>query len=325
MAAQKKQGTAMNILVVGAGAVGQVYARHLAAAGHTVTFFVKPAHAPALASGLALHRLGHFRRHSETWRDYRLITSTAEIAAQAWDQVWLCMAADALRSPLTTAVLAAVGAATVVCLQPGPESADSVRAQLADPAQLVQGLITFISYQSPLPGQPEPQGMAYFLSALAPGLFSGEAAQVEAVVQALRAGGMAARPVKNLDAAASGGEGLLIPLIAALEQNGWRLRGFAGSDAFARGREAAREALAILAADRGARVAPQRLLLRSAASRALLFLAPKVLPLALEPYLRQHFSKVGAQTRLMLEGYIALGERHALPVGHLRELRSRLA
>lgn len=313
----------MRILVVGAGAVGQVYGRYLARAGHEVTFFVKPAHAPALADGLTLIRLGYFRQTPDAWRDYRVVTSPAAVAAGRWDQVWLCMSADALQAPLTGEVLAAVGAATVVCLQPGPDSAAFVRATLVDPAQLVQGLITFIAYQSPLPGLPGPAGIACYQSALAPALFSGDRMRVEAVVKALRAGGLPARAIASLDEAA-GGEGLLQPLVAALEVNGWRLGGFAASPAFRLGREAARETLAILAADRGAKVAPMRLALHPAVSRLLLFFAPRVLPLALEPYLAYHFSKVGVQTRLMLEGYIALGERHGLPVGHLRELRSAL-
>lgn len=314
----------MNILIVGAGAVGQVYGRHLAKAGHAITFFVKPAHRAGLQQGLPLHRLGWLRLQSETWRGYELLDAVADVAARDWDQVWLCVAADALAAPLTREVVAATGAATVVCLQPGPDSAGRVRGWLADPARLVQGLITFISYQSPLPGQPGPQGMAYFLSALAPGLFAGESARVEPVLQALRQGGMAARRVADYDQAAGGSDSLLIPLIAALELNGWRLDSMAGSEALALGRQAAGEALDALAAERGARVGAQKLLLHTPALRALLVLAPRVLPLALGPYLEYHFSKVGRQTREMLESYIAVGVRQGLPVVGLQELRSRL-
>lgn len=313
----------MNILVVGAGAVGQVYGRHLAAR-HAVTFFVKPAHAGGLAGGLNLLRLNYLNHEPVAWKDYQVVTTVAEVAGRKWDQVWLCMSADALPSPLTRDVLAAVGSATVVCLQPGPDSAAFVRSRLSDPKQLVQGLITFIAYQSPLPGRAGPAGIAYYASRLAPGLFGGEPVRADAVVRALRDGGLAARRVDDMDAAASGGEGLLQPLIAALEVNDWVLGGFAGTPAFQLGREAALETLAILAADRGARVAPMRLALTPLASRLLLFLAPKVLPLALEPYLKFHFSKVGVQTRQMLDGYIALGEKHRLPVGRLRELRQAL-
>jgi 2-dehydropantoate 2-reductase len=318
----------MRILMVGAGAVGQVYARHLAAAGHEITFFVKPKYAAELATGMPLHRLRHFGTRSELWSNYQVVSTTAEVAAQAhdrpWDQLWLCMASDALRSTLTTEVLAQAGATTVVCLQPGPEDAERIRTQLADPQQLVRGLITFISYQSPLPGRAGPQGMAYYLPPLAPGLFSGEGQRVLAVVEALKKGGMAARIVNDLDEASGGADGALIPLIAGLEQNAWKLGDFGGSSALATARAAGLEALAVLAGARGARVGPQRWLLSGPATTLLLFLAPKVLPLALEPYLEYHFSKVGVQTRQMLESYIAMGERQALPVEQLRRLRAGL-
>lgn len=315
----------MKILVVGAGAVGQVYGRHLARAGHQVSFFVKAKHAPALADGLPLHRLGYLRTESEHWRDFTVVSAVAEVADTVWDQVWLCMASDALRSELTQQVLAAAGAATVVCLQPGPEDAGWVREHLPAGAVLVQGLITFISYQSPLPGRTGDAGIAYFLSPLAPGMFSGPHQVVQAVIGALHAGGMAAREVSDLEGASAGSEAVLNPLIAALEQHDWKLSGFAGSPLLALGREAGREALEILARDRGARVALQKMLLTPMANRLLLLVAPKVLPLELETYLQYHFTKVGQQTRDMLDSYIRIGERHDLPTENLRRLRGGLA
>lgn len=315
----------MNILIVGAGAVGQVYGRHLAQAGHAITFFVKPAHYAALADGLPLHRLGWIRHRSETWRGYELISDVAAVAARPWDQVWLCVSGDALQAPLTAEVVRAAAGATVVCLQPGPDSAERVRAWLPADDKLVQGLIPFISYQSPLPGRPGPAGIAYFLSPLMPGLFAGERLRVAAVVQALRAGGFPARQVRDLHRAAGGGEAMLNPLVAALEVNGWRLGDFGGSEALQLGRRAALEAVNALAAEQGFVAAPFRLLLSSAGSRLLLLLAPRVLPLALEPYLAYHFGKVGVQTRQLLDSYVEVGSRQGLPVAALRELRSRLS
>lgn len=314
----------MKVLVVGAGAVGQVYGRHLALAGHDIHFFVKPKYAAELAEGMPLHRLGFLRQRSEHWREFGVVSDVAGVAATRWDQIWLCMASDALRSPLTDAVLAASGDATVVCLQPGPEDAGYVRERLQHPAQVVQGLITFISYQSPLPGQAGPAGIAYFLSPLAPGLFGGESQRTRTVVNALRQGGMAAKQVANLEKAAGGSEGVLIPLIAALEQHDWKLKGFAGSAALQRGRAATREALGVLAASRGASVKVERLMASGPVTTLLLMLAPRILPLALEPYLQYHFSKVGVQTRQMLASYIRLGDERQLPVENLRHLLNGL-
>lgn len=315
----------MKILLVGAGAVGQVYGRFLAQAGHDVSFFVKEKHAPALQQGLPLHRLGHLRAQHEVWSGFGVVTSVAAVASTDWDQVWLCMASDALRSELSQQVLGAVGRATVVSLPPGPEDMAYVRRFLPPEATLVQGLITFISYQSPLPGREGPPGIAYFVSPLAPGLFSGPRVAVQAVIEALQAGGMAARQVADLEGASAGSEAVMQPLIAALEQHDWKLTGFGSSAVLAVGREAGREALDILARDRGAKVALQKMLLTPLANRLLLLVAPKVLPLELEPYLEYHFTKVGQQTRDMLDSYIRLGERHGLPTDNLRQLRAGLA
>lgn len=314
----------MKILIVGAGAVGQVYGWHLAQAGHEVHFFVKPQHAAGLMNGLALYRLGFLRSRETNWQGYQVVTELAALSLTTWDQVWLCVASNALRTPLMENILKSIATATVVCLQPGPDDTAQIRQIVANEAQVVQGLITFISYQSPLPARQGPEGMAYFLSPLAPGLFSGASSRAHSVVQTLRKGGMSAKVVESVDKAGGGSEGLLIPLIAALEKNAWNLRSFGQSEAFYLGRSAAAEALTILEKDHGAQITQTRLLLNPLASRALLALAPRVLPLELEPYLEYHFSKVGLQTRQMLESYIAMGQRHGLPVESLKLLRASL-
>jgi hypothetical protein len=48
-------------------------------------------------------------------------------------------------------------------------------------------------------------------------------------------------------------------------------------------------------------------------------------PFDLERYLRHHFTKVGEQTRLMLDDLIGEGAARGLPVTRLRRLRASLA
>jgi 2-dehydropantoate 2-reductase len=314
----------MNILIVGAGAVGQVYGWHLHEAGHEVVFFVKEKYRAEVASGLALHRLGYGSTRRQDWPQVTAISDVADVAARRWDQVWLTLASDALRGELAAQVLAAVGDATVVCLQPDLEDGAYVRTKLRSPAQLVQGLITFISYQSPLPGQPGPAGIAYYLPPLAPGLFAGEPARVQAVVRALQAGGLAARVVPDFAQAAAAAPALLQPLIAALELNGWKLGTLPGNEALTLGLAAAREALAVAEREAGAGTLALRQLLRPALWRLIVPLSRKLLPLDLETYLHYHFSKVGVQTRLMLDTYIRVGQRHGLAVAALQRLRAAL-
>lgn len=318
---------AQSILVVGAGAVGQVYGLHLHRAGHQVTFLVKPQHAPDLAQGLHLHRYTLASRlRSVHWRDYQVMTGVDDVRTRHWDQVWLAMSSTALRTPAVQQLLQSVGTATVVGLQPDAPDADWLRAQLPDPYQQVQGLITFISHQSPLPGHPgQPSGLCYFCPPLAVGLYEGrDPARVRAVLAGLRAGGLSARAVDSIDVAGHGADGVLLPWVAALELHGWRLAGLARSEAFALGRAASRQALQALHAARHTRIQPHRWLNQPWLARLLMATAPAVMPLPLEDYLRFHFSKVGAQTRQMLDSYIQMGVQTGQPVDQLQQLLQRL-
>ncbi|QNQ08956.1 ketopantoate reductase family protein [Sphingomonas alpina] len=314
----------MKILVVGAGAVGAVYGWHLHRAGHEVHFFVKAKFADTVSAGFTLHWLGHRATQRQDWNGVRVVTDTAAVARERWDQVWLTMSSDALRGELAAQLLAAVGTATLVCLQPDLEDADYVRGRVGAPEQVVQGLITLISYQSPLPGMDGPDGIAYYLPPLARTPFSGSLQRVADVVEALKAGGMSASAVANVATVAAGPTALMQPLIAALEVNQWRLATLPASDALRMGLAAAREALAVAQRTTGARTGRFRPLLRPWIWRLLLPLAVRLLPLPLERYLHYHFSKVGAQTRLMLATYIRLGRQHGQDTQALQNLRKAM-
>lgn len=314
----------MKILIVGAGAVGQVYGWHLRAAGHEVSFFVKAAYQQQMAAGLALHRLSYSGTRSHKWSQVHAIREPAEVAAVRWDQVWLTLPSDALRGELAAQVMAAVGNATVVCLQPDIEDGAYVQAHVPAPAQVVQGIITFISYQSPLPGKAGPEGIAYFLPPLAPGLFAGDKVRVQGVVQALKAGGISARAVPDFAKAAAGAPALLQPLMCALEINQWKLSSLISSDHFRLSLQASAEALRVAEREVGANISVLKRLLRPGLWRMVLLLSRRVLPLDLETYLPYHYGKVGIQSRLMLATYIRLGQRHGVSTQALQALLAAL-
>jgi len=56
-----------------------------------------------------------------------------------------------------------------------------------------------------------------------------------------------------------------------------------------------------------------------------LWCARPMIPLPLEIYLREHFTKVGGQTAEFMDAYIAKGRAAGLPVDALAELATRLA
>ena len=63
----------MKVLVVGAGAVGQVYGHALARGGARVTFLVKPKHVEEARRGFVLYELNRGRAPIR-WSDFAVVT-----------------------------------------------------------------------------------------------------------------------------------------------------------------------------------------------------------------------------------------------------------
>jgi ketopantoate reductase len=312
------------VLVVGAGAVGQVYGHHLARGGAEVTYLVKPAHAPELAGGLTLYPLNRpRRRRAEPVRfaAFRVLTEVDAAAAERWDQVYLTMSSTALRAGDWFARLAAgLGPATLVLLQSGPEDRRFVE-QRVPPDRIVQGIITVISYRAPLPGEtrfPAP-GVAYWFPPLGASPLSG--AQSRSVVAALRAGGLPARRTRDLSRSSAFPTAMFMPLLAVLEKAGWSFVAVREPARLGLATRAGDEALTVMARHHGGR-APLalRLINHPLAVRLVLAVAPRIMPFDLEAYLRAHFTKVGDQTRDFLRTYLSLGRSAGLPTDHLAQL-----
>jgi 2-dehydropantoate 2-reductase len=316
----------MRALVVGAGAVGQVYGHHLARGGAEVSFLVKPAHAAELAGPLTLYPLNRSARERTrpvAGEGFGVLTDPAATSRARWDQVYLAVSSTALRAGDWFARLApGLGDATLVLLQPGPDDRRFLEGHLPA-ARIVQGVITLISYRAPLPGEsrfPRP-GVAYWFPPLAPSPMSGP--RVDAVLAALRAGGLPARRHRNIGAVSGFPTALLMPLMAALERAGWSFRTIREPGRLAVAARAAREALRVMA-DHEGRPAPWplRLVNRPLAVRLALALAPRLMPLDIEAYLRAHFTKVGDQTRDFLHTYARLGRAAGLPTEALAQLEA---
>jgi 2-dehydropantoate 2-reductase len=320
----------VNVLIVGAGAVGQVYGRHLALGGAHVHYFVREKYAEECRRGFAFYPLNRRNPRAEAIRmavaPGDILTRIDEVKAIAWDQVYLCVSSPALRGPWLGELVAAIGDATVVALQPGSEDR-AVILQSVREDRLVSGMITVISYHAPLPGEavPEP-GMAYWFPPLQPAPFSGPAERTRAVVDALRRGRQPAVVKRDVPAMVRYPSALLMVLLTALEAARWSFRELTSSSYLARFRPALLEAYAIIDAANGTR-APRLLAMfaRPFWIRRLVWLAPRIMPMDVETYLRVHFTKVNDQTRMFMRGYIDEGTRRKLPTDNLRSLEQAVA
>lgn len=320
----------MNVLIVGAGAVGQVYGRHLALGGAHVYYFVREKYADECRRGFTFYPLNRRKPRAAPVQmsvaPGDILTRVDEVKAIAFDQVYLCVASHQLLGPWLGELAAAIGDATVVSLQPGSEDRDVILA--AVPAErLVSGMITVVSYHAPLPGEtvPEP-GMAYWFPPLQPAPFSGPKERTRAVVDALRAGKQPAKVHRDVPAFVRYPSALLMVLLTALEREGWSFRQLARSATLGSVRPATLEAFAIIEAAHGTR-APRllRMVARPFWVRRIMTGARWMMPLPVETYFRVHFTKVREQTRMFMQAYIDQGTKLGRPTDGLRALEDSLA
>ncbi len=312
--------------MVGAGAVGQVFGRHLQSGGAEVTFFVKETHRHEAERGFDLYPLNRRARTPERFAGFSVVTAAAEVAARRFDHVFLTVSSPALRGEWLGELLRAAGDATVVLLQPGFEDRALVAAAGVTPDRLVSGLIAFVSYAAPLPGETFPSpGMAYWFPPGAPSRFSGPTDRTSAVVQLLRRGGLPAKRHPDVPRVAAFPTAILTAYVAALERAGWSMSALVRGPELALAARGAREALSVLASS-GAR-APllPRLLTSTFVLRLATWLLKRLAPFPLEAYLARHFTKVREQTRLLLSALVARGRAAGLDVAVLERLASSAA
>ncbi|MEZ4265685.1 MAG: 2-dehydropantoate 2-reductase N-terminal domain-containing protein [Myxococcota bacterium] len=315
----------MKVLIVGAGAVGQVYGDILARGGAEVGFLVKPAHAGEAQDGYRLHELRLWRKpESSVFVPHAVFSGLREAAMERYDQLWLCVSSTALRKPGFSDILEKIDAKLLVALQPGLEDRRWLEERWPVD-RLVRGVIPLISYQSPLPGyEDQPAGIAWWLPPATKVPFDGEKPAVAQVTKALRAGGWPARHVRRAPESAASISAVLMPHLVALEAADWSFATLKTGDRLAAAAAASQEALAVVSHELdlpvpgfARRVSPGWL-------RFLLAVAPKLVPLPLEPYLAWHFTKVGDQTRMLMGRYIARGQDAGLSTAALQSLLAQL-
>lgn len=313
----------MKVLLVGAGAVGLVYGHHLQKGGAEVSFFVRGKYLDGVARGFRMDRLGIRRKGAVHFQPTAGLATPEQVAAHTWDQVWLCISATGLRGAWLAPFLATIGDATLVALQPGLDDRALLAQEVPD-EQIVQGMISMVSYQAPLPGEQRQEGIAHWFPPLGPSPFTGPAERTRAVVRALRAGGCPARVHPDAPLQTARGAAILMPHLVALEAAGWKLGALRRRGRLDLAAAGSREALAVVAACTGSGPARASSFVRPGLMRPLLAVAPWVVPFPLQTYLEYHFTKVGDQTRFMIDTYIGEGEKRGLPTGNLQALGALL-
>jgi ketopantoate reductase len=310
----------MHHVIVGAGAVGVVYADALMRAGHTVTYLVREKYVDVARAGERLY----------VGKDVRsvvpsgVVSSPDALAARARevhvDVLWWCVPSNALDDTAFVAqVIEAVGDALVVELSGGP-SANAAISSRVPRERRIDGIIAYLAWQTPLPDGMEPareKGIALYCPPGPSSVFSGPRARV--VVDALRAGGLRASVDADVTTKRAIGSALLTSFVIALEAAAWKL-----DDAARTLGNGAREALAVMSRETGRSAFPLTLVARPLVVRVVIALAKRVMPLPLETYLHHHFMKVRTQMHQNVRGILALADAQKSDAHELRALSQKV-
>lgn len=224
----------MNILIVGAGAVGQVYGHHFSTAGHQVSYLIKEKYQSALSNGMVLYSLNNDPDlHSPVhFTNYQLVTSWPEYKDHQLDLIVLTIPSNALRTlDFEQIKRTTESKIPILMLQPSEEDRALILNEL--PGQpLAEGLISLIAYQTPLldqrhpelSQQPAKEGIACYLPPMKMPLSATDKALARNMVQLFQDSGIKARYSNSAVADSRLPSAFLMTFLCCLESADWNLK-----------------------------------------------------------------------------------------------------
>jgi len=316
----------MNTLVIGAGAVGQVFARHLHLGGSNISFFARSERASRLRQGLVFYHLNRHdaRRRPIHFEAFDVLTEYSQIGSRIWDQIYFCVPSNALRGGLLKQIGQRSGDATIIKLQPGIGD-QRLFTEHFEESRLVTGMVSFVSYAAPLPQEKViPPGMAYWFPPLLKSRFSRSRDRVQEVVKVLKDGGLPAQVHPDVEPLVTFMLAVQAPLTAGLECSGWSFEQFRRSHLLKVACRAIKQATAIVA--NYLQSEPPRFMgaLNCSLIRLGFSILPRRFPFDLELYLAAHYAKLHEQSCQHLDEYIEQATIAGLALDSLQELRQRL-
>jgi 2-dehydropantoate 2-reductase len=308
------------VVIVGAGAVGVVYGACLAASGAEVRYLVRR---PPHDSALALTRIGLLggRKTERVSLDW-----TTELRSLPRDasSVWVTVPATSLDERLLRSLADHFESASLVVLSPGHFVRDLVLSVV--PERAVFGVIGMLSYVAPLEGSADPReratpaGYAYLPSVTK--LSATQPRRALALRDLLRRGGLETEVVADATGELTLGSAVLMPNVGCLDLVDYSFARFR-AELTELAAAATQESLAVACALTGRPPPLGSELLQPWALALGTRLASGFAPLDLEGFLRVHFTKVRAQTGLLLRATLDEALRRGLPHAASTELCER--
>jgi hypothetical protein len=324
------KGDEMKVLIVGCGAIGQVFGYHLEQAGVEVGFFELPEKGKRLNEelrngGINLFQISHSHRRSPIAQRLEKCQIMIEVEACKNfkpDQIWLTIPSQVYYSEWFRDFLGEVASERVVCFAPEGGRAEFFR-EKGDEERLVFGGITFIAWQGDLGGGGgRAEGVNYWMTPFTEIPLMGSKKGCQEAAEVLKSGGIRSavknEGFKKMQAAVTG---ILTAFVAGLELSGWSLRKFRASPWLKRAARASREAA--LSQLPGAGFFTKMLLnlvLTSVGLSIVTLFLPLFVPFDIEKYLKFHYLKTREQSLNLLKIFASDGEKQELATDNLRSL-----
>lgn len=311
----------MKVLVVGAGAVGQIYGHYYAEGGCEVTFFVRPRHIEELSRGLAIFNLN--KKQKSEFKNFKVITDLPALKDIQWDIVVLTVPSDALFTPWLQEFTSSINkTATLLTLQPNLNDREEI-AKFYPKEMTVTGVITLVAFPTPLGNKwPLEKGMAVWFPPMGKAPFDGKPDEVKKVIAPLIKAGFPATAKSILEnpSMVAFGSTFLGVFIRNLEMQNWKLSAFNNSEASDLMTKSMKEAFAVVSKRHGLSLPAYSHLLSKTFYKSSIAFAKFMMPFDLETYLEFHFTKVGPQMRMNLENLQRDARSLGMPTPHLDRL-----
>jgi hypothetical protein len=317
----------MKVLIVGCGAVGQVYGLALQKAGVTLGLLDQPATAQKLKQareqgGLPLFQVSHKHRKDPIpyrLRDFQVIEDALESRHFAPDQIWFTTPSQVYYSDWFHDFLRQVPSKRVVCFSPEGSRPEFFTEGLGD--RVIFGGTTFMAWQSDLGGGGgRPEGVNYWQSPLGIPLAGTQDACRE-VAKLLKPAGFRVTVNKPGSHSQASVTAVMTAFVAGLELSGWSLRVYRKSPWLKCAAGACQEAVLGQLPKAGALT---KALLSSPVFTGCFslaaFLMPPLFPFDLEKYLKFHYTKTREQSVVLLNLFMKDGINHGLKVTNIQSL-----
>ena len=314
------------VLIVGAGAIGQVYGSYLQKGGDIVNVLVRPHHLEQATEGYILHQLGIAgkRAHYDLFKPNRVLTSLDQVPGEIYTAVWFCVPTPVLKEPWIPQLLEMVRGATIVVT--GMSDKELLQTMVPEET-IVTFLVSMVAYPGPLEGEDFwPPGMVYYFPPFSPSAFEGSNAdRAMACVRELSNGGAPAAWRDDVPYKTDVASALLMPFVMGAELSGWSVQGLRKGQYLEPFLNTYRELVALAQQKHGKTKDPLPLrVLNHGQGRKifdlLLRFAPRLVPFPLDAYLQFHFTKIRQQTHETMQSLIAEGPQFGMQMQNLRQL-----